>query len=66
MNCGVDMAKLKVTLTKSTIRQKQDVKATVRALGLGKLHSSVVKEDNPAIRGMIKRAIHILAVEEVQ
>ncbi|MBP3709150.1 MAG: 50S ribosomal protein L30 [Treponema sp.] len=58
--------KLKITLTKSTIRQKADVKATVRSLGLKKLNSSVIHDDNPSIRGMIRRCFHILTVEEVQ
>ena len=44
---------LKITLTKSTIGCKKDQIATVKALGLKKLHSSVTQADNAAIRGMI-------------
>ncbi len=58
--------KYKITLKKSTIRQKADVKATVRSLGLGKLNSSVVHDDNSSIRGMIARCSHLLTVEEVK
>ena len=47
---------LKITLTKSTIACKKDQIATVQALGLKKMHSTVVKEDN------VK---HLVTVEEV-
>ncbi len=56
---------LKIKLVKSTIACKKDQVATVRALGLGKLNSEVVKEDNPAIRGMIFKVKHLVKVEEV-
>ncbi len=55
---------LKVTLVKSTIGCKKDQIATVEALGLRKLHSSVEKPDNPQIRGMIFKVSHLVAVEE--
>ena len=45
------MAQIKITLTKSPIGRKPEQRKTVVALGLGKLNSSVVKEDNAAIRG---------------
>ncbi len=56
---------LKITLTKSTIACKKDQIATVQALGLKKMHSTVVKEDNAAIRGMIFKVKHLVTVEEV-
>ena len=56
---------LKITLTKSTIACQKDQIATVQALGLKKMHSTVVKEDNPAIRGMIFKVKHLVTVEEV-
>ncbi len=58
--------KLKITLVKSTIGQKPEKKATVRSLGLKKISSSVVHEDNAAIRGMIASVSHIVKVEEVK
>ena len=58
--------KLKITLVKSTIGQKSEKKATVRSLGLKKISSSVVHEDNAAIRGMIASVSHIVKVEEVK
>ena len=60
------MKKLKITLTRSLIGNKQDQRATVRALGLGKIGTSVVQEDNPTIRGMIHKVEHLVKVEEVE
>ena len=58
------MAKIKVTLVKSTIGQVQSVKDTVAALGLKKIRSSKELEDTPAIRGMITKVQHLVKVEE--
>ncbi len=58
------MAKMKVTLVKSTIGQKPEKKATVRSLGLKKLHSSVEIEDTPVLRGMVAAVSHLVTVEE--
>ncbi|MBR4908428.1 MAG: 50S ribosomal protein L30 [Acidaminococcaceae bacterium] len=60
------MKKLKITLTRSLIGYRQDQRATVRALGLGKLNSTAVQEDNPTIRGMIHKVRHLVKVEEVE
>lgn len=59
------MAQLKVTYVKSTIGYAKDQKATVRSLGLRKLHQSVMHEDTPAIRGMIFKVKHLVKVEEL-
>ncbi len=59
------MAKLKITLAKSTIGALDDQQATVKALGLKKTNSSVVQEDNAAIRGMIFKVKHLVKVEEI-
>lgn len=58
------MAKLKITLVKSLIGRPGDQRATVKALGLGKLNSSVIKEDSPALSGMVKKVAHLVKVEE--
>jgi large subunit ribosomal protein L30 len=60
------MAKLKITLTRSLIGRPEDQRATVKALGLGKTNSSVVQDDTPAIRGMVRKVVHLVSVEEVQ
>ncbi len=59
------MAKLKITLVKSTIGALEDQKANVKALGLKKTNSSVVQDDNPAVRGMIFKVKHLVKVEEI-
>jgi len=59
------MAKLQVTLVKSTNKAKQKQVATVEALGLRKIGSVVVQNDNPQIRGMIKVVSHLVKVEEL-
>lgn len=59
------MAKLKITLVKSTIGRKQDQIRTVEALGLKKIRSVVEKNDTPEIRGMINKVCHLVTVEEI-
>jgi large subunit ribosomal protein L30 len=59
------MARLKVTQVRSVIDRPKDQKATVRALGLHRMHDTVVKDDRPEIRGMISKVSHLLLVEEV-
>ena len=58
--------KLKITLVKSIIGQKPDKVATVRSLGLKKISSSVIKEDNDSIRGMVASVSNIVKVEEMK
>ena len=59
------MAKLKVTYTKSAIGYNQKQKGTIRALGLKKLNQTVEHDDNPVIRGMVKKVEHLVEVEEI-
>lgn len=60
------MAQVKFTLTRSLIGYPKDQRATVKALGLTKIRTSVVKEDSPALRGMIHKVEHMVKVEEVK
>ncbi len=57
--------KLKITLVKSTIGRLEKQKRTVQALGLKKIGSVVVKEDTPAMRGMVFVVKHLVEVEEI-
>jgi large subunit ribosomal protein L30 len=57
---------LRITLVRSPIGYSRDQKATVRALGLRRLHQTVEKADTPAIRGMVAKVQHMLKVEEVE
>jgi len=59
------MARLKITQVRSTIDRKEPQKRTITALGLGKLRKSVVHNDTPQIRGMIRSVAHLVEVEEV-
>jgi large subunit ribosomal protein L30 len=59
------MAKLRITLMKSKIGRLESHKATVEALGLRKIGSTVEHEDNTQIRGMINKVNYLLKVEEV-
>ena len=59
------MAKIKVTLVKSTIGQVESVKETVKALGLKKIRSSKELEASPAVQGMIAKVKHLVKVENV-
>jgi len=57
---------LRITLVRSPIGYSRDQKATVRALGLRRLHQTVEKADTPTIRGMVAKVQHMLKVEEVE
>ena len=55
---------IKITLVKSTIGRKPKHIQIVKQLGLGKLNSSVIHADNPAIRGLVNTVDYLLKVEE--
>lgn len=57
--------KLRVTQIKSAIGRKEVQKRTLEALGIRRLHHTVVHPDRPEIRGMINRVAHLVEVEEV-
>jgi len=59
------MATVKITLVKGLMGRKPNQVKTIKALGLTKRNSSVVKEDNEMIRGMINTVHHLVVVEEV-
>lgn len=57
------MAQLRVTQTRSTIGAKPKVRASVRSLGLKRIHHTVEVADTPQIRGYLHAARHLLSVE---
>ncbi len=59
------MSCLKVTLTRSPIGYEEAQKRTVRALGLSRMHKTVVRPDNPQVRGMVTAVSHLVEVEVV-
>ena len=58
------MSELRITQIKSKIGYPQDQRATLQSLGLRKIRQQVVRPDNPAVRGMIKKVRHLITVEE--
>lgn len=59
------MEKIKITLRRSTCNIRGDQVATIRALGLKKIGSSVKHDDIPEIRGMVNKVSHLIEVEEI-
>jgi large subunit ribosomal protein L30 len=55
--------KIKVKLVKSTAGCKKGHVATVRGLGLRRLHHVVELQDTPAVRGMIERVAYLVRLE---
>lgn len=58
--------KLKITWVKSAIGYSQDQRDTLRALGLRRLHQSVVHPDSPSLRGMLYKVKHLVHVDLVE
>ena len=56
---------LKVTLIKSVAHRLTKQRKIVKALGLGKVNSTVVLPDNAATRGALLKIAHLISVEEV-
>ena len=55
---------IRITWGKSDIGFPKDQKATVKALGLRRLHQTIEHKDTPALRGMVNKIIHLLKIEE--
>ena len=58
------MAKLYITLVKSSIGYSKDQRKTLKTLGLRRMHQTVNHDDSPSIRGMINKVAHLVNVEE--
>ena len=56
---------LRITQVRSAIGLPKDQKATVRALGLKRMHHTVEQADTPVIRGMVFKVKHLVRVDEV-
>jgi large subunit ribosomal protein L30 len=55
---------VRVTLVKSPIGYPVPQKRTVRALGLRRMNHTVEHEDNPVVRGMLKKIVHLIRIDE--
>ena len=58
------MLKLKITQVRSVIKCIPRQKATLKALGITKLHHSVVLNQTPQVDGMIRTVGHLVKVEK--
>ncbi|NJK84009.1 MAG: 50S ribosomal protein L30 [Saprospiraceae bacterium] len=59
------MEKIKVTQIKSGIDRPKKQKATLKALGLGRISRSMVHEATPQIKGMVAKVSHLVTIENV-
>lgn len=59
------MANIKITLVKSLIGTRPEVRKNAKTLGLSKVNSFVIKEDTPIVRGMINKLQTYVKVEEI-
>jgi len=57
---------LSITLVRSGIGYSQKHKDTLRALGLRKLHQTVVKQDSSSLQGMLSKVHHLVVIEEAE
>lgn len=55
---------IRITLVRSAIGYTKDQKATVKALGLRRMHQTIEHKDTPALRGMLNKIIHLIKIEE--
>ena len=55
---------VKVTLTKSMIGSTKKIRATLVGLGLTRREKTVIRQDTPEIRGMLRKVEHLVTVEE--
>ena len=58
------MAKLRITLVKSTAGRKANQIATVKALGLKKIGDVSVQPDNAATQGKVRKISHLIETSE--
>jgi large subunit ribosomal protein L30 len=60
------MIRLKLSQKVSMIGRPEQQRKVLRGLGLGKIGSSVVVDSTPSFRGMVKKVLHLVQVEEVK
>lgn len=58
--------KLRITWKRSTIGRVVKQERTIEALGLKRLHHTVIHEATPQIRGMVNKVRHLVEIEEVE
>jgi len=58
-------SKLKVTQIRSEIGRMESPRRVLKGLGLRGPHSEVVVDNTPSFRGMVKKVLHLVEVEEI-
>jgi large subunit ribosomal protein L30 len=59
-------AKIKITQVRSIINRPENQKRTIKALGIHRMHNSVVHKVTPQILGMVNKVKHLVEVEEIK
>lgn len=58
--------KLKITQIRSYIGRPEKQRKILHGMGLGRLNRTVLLNNTPEIRGMVKKVIHLVSVEELE
>ena len=58
------MSAVKISQVRSTNGTDPKQKATLRALGLGRIGKSVEREDSPQLQGQLRVVSHLIEVSE--
>ena len=58
------MSKVKITLKRSLIGQGHKSRETIKSLGLKKINSSVQRELDSSLKGMLNVVEHLVDIEE--
>ncbi|CAH2559733.1 50S ribosomal protein L30 [Cardinium endosymbiont of Oedothorax gibbosus] len=59
------MEQIKITQVRSLIKRSKSQKATIKALGLGRINKGIVVEVTPQILGMVKKVNHLVVTEKI-
>ena len=58
--------KIRIRQVRSSIGTKREHREVLRGLGLRRIRHEVVREDTPAVRGMVNKVSYLLEVREEQ
>lgn len=61
-----EASRLRIKLVRSPIGATERQRATVRALGLRRLHQVVEQADSPVTRGMVQKVAHLVTILEAE
>ncbi|CCM09912.1 50S ribosomal protein L30 [Cardinium endosymbiont cEper1 of Encarsia pergandiella] len=59
------MEQIRITQVRSLIKRPKSQKATIQALGLGRVNKGVVVEATPQIWGMVRKVNHLVVTEKI-